>query len=228
MERFYRKAIVVLVLAVLLGTLTGCTNWKKKYMALDVTHQNLQGRYDNCESSLQNVATGNEQCNTALSEKDQTIQELERQISEMKISPGTVTGFGEGVDVDLDASAGTITVTLPNEILFSPGKAELKKSTLTELDHVLGVVRQRYSNKQIDIVGHTDSDPVLKSKKYWQDNWELSAQRALAVLRYFESHGVSKEMVRAVAAGQSRPAASNSTAGGKAKNRRVEVVVHMR
>ena len=76
----------------------------------------------------------------------------------------------------------------------------------------------------IDIVGHTDTDPIKKSK--WKDNWELSAQRSLAVVRYLISKGIPKETILEVGRGESQPVASNSTESGKAKNRRVEIVEH--
>ena len=78
----------------------------------------------------------------------------------------------------------------------------------------------------MDVVGHTDTDPIKKSK--WKDNWELSAQRALSVLRYLVKRGITKEKIQAVGCGESQSIASNSTASGKARNRRVEIVVHMR
>ncbi|HPY77378.1 MAG TPA: OmpA family protein, partial [Anaerohalosphaeraceae bacterium] len=70
--------------------------------------------------------------------------------------------------------------------------------------------------------------PIRKTKDQWQDNWDLSAGRALTVLRYLTSKGMPADQIRAVACGESRPVASNASAAGKAKNRRVEIVVHMR
>ena len=126
----------------------------------------------------------------------------------------------------MNAAEGTITVTLPNSILFDSGQAGLKKASSTELNSIYSVLKQKYAGKQIDVVGHTDSDPIQKSD--WKDNWELSAERALTVTRYLISHGMSEKQVRAVACGESRPVVANSSAANKAKNRRVEIVVHMR
>ena len=159
-------------------------------------------------------------------QSQQTIDELQTLISERNISPGEATGFGEGVDVAFDEQAGTITVTLPNAILFSSGKETLKTATISELKHVMTVINERYGDKLIKVVGHTDSDPIKKSK--WKDNWQLSSERALSVLRYLVSNGISEERIVAVAAGESRPIASNSTTSGKARNRRVEIVVDVR
>jgi len=96
------------------------------------------------------------------------------------------------------------------------------------LNHIYGVIQERYAGREIDVVGHTASDPIRKTKNLWQDNWELSAERALTVLRYLVNQGVPPKQIRAVACGESRPVASNATPAGKAKNRRVEIVVHMR
>ena len=228
MKNSVKNVMFVLAGAIVIGFLSGCTNWKKKYTGLDVEHQNLKGLYENCVASLDGAAAEKARLGQALTTSEKTIEELQQQIRDRNISPGEATGFGDDYDVSVDAAAGTITVTLPNAILFSPGKASLRKSSISELDHVLSVIKQKYRNKDIDIVGHTDSDPVKKSKKYWKDNWELSAERALTVLRYMERKGINDDRIRAVASGASRPVASNSTSSGKAKNRRVEIVVNMR
>ena len=213
-----RAAIVSICLSAIILS-PGCTNWKKKYEALNVEHQNLKGL-------LERERAEKGQLTEQVSQNQQTIEELQRQIAERNQTPAQATGFGEGYDVAFDPSAGTITVTLPNAILFSPGQATLKKATSVELDHILSVLQQKYAGRQIDVVGHTDSDPIRKSK--WKDNWELSAQRALSVLRYLVDRGISPDRVRAVGRGESQPIASNATASGKARNRRVEIVVHMR
>jgi len=198
---------------------SGCTNWKKKYQALNVEHQNTLGL-------LERERSEKGQLGEQLTQNQQTIEELQQQIAARQKSAAEVTGFGEGYEVALDPSAGTITVTLPNEILFDSGKAGLKKATSGELNHILSVLKSRYSGKEIDVVGHTDTDPIKKSP--WKDNWELSSQRALTVTRYLIEHGIAEEKIRAAGCGEARPIASNATASGKARNRRVEIVVHMK
>ncbi len=216
MQALSKKTIVVFTAIILASQLCGCTDWKKKYEALNVEHQNLKGLLERERAEKQQLAVQNQQ----------TIEDLQKQIAERNLSPGEVTGFGAGYDVSVDPSAGTITVTLPNAILFDPGKADLKKATSTELNHIQSVLQQNYAGRLVDVVGHTDSDPIKKSK--WKDNWELSAQRALAVVRYLVKGGFPNDRIRAVGRGETQPIASNSTASGKARNRRVEIVVHMR
>lgn len=221
MQLVSRTFAVPLVSLVAISLMSGCTDYKKKYDYLNVEHQNLKGRYETLEGERQQLAD-------RIAQDQQTIDELQRQIEELNKTPADATGFGEGYDVAFDAAAGTITVTLPNTILFDSGKASLKSATSTELDHILSVIKQKYADKDIDVVGHTDTDPIVKTKDLWKDNLELSAQRALSVARYLTSHGIPEKQVRAAACGSARPVASNANAAGKAKNRRVEIVVNMR
>ncbi len=219
MQLVKAKAIIPLICVVVLSMVSGCTDYKKKYDYLNVEHQNLKGRFENMQGEKQRLAD-------RISQDQQTIDELRRQIEELNQTPADATGFGEGYDVAFDPDAGTITVTLDNAILFASGKASLKSATSAELDHILSVLKQKYAGKEIDVVGHTDTDPIRKSA--WKDNWELSAQRALSVTRYLVQHGISDDLVRASGCGPARPIASNTTRAGKATNRRVEIVVHMR
>ena len=214
-----KKTMVFLVCLVSIALLPGCTNWKKQYQLLEAETANLR-------ELLKTERLEKGQLADRISVDQATIEELQRQIDELNKSPGQATGFGDDVDVKFDATAGTITVTLPNAILFDSGKAELKKATISELDHIRSVLKQNYPGKRVDVVGHTDSDPIKKSK--WKDNWELSAQRALTVTRYLIDRGMSKEEIRAVGCGESRPVAPNDSTANKAENRRVEIVVHMR
>jgi len=215
----HKKQIALLTCVAALALLPGCINWEKRYKALSVEHENLKGLLERERSEKGQLAD-------RISQDQMTIEELQRQIEERSKTPGDVTGFGDGYDVTLNAARGTITVTLPNAILFDSGKAVLKRATSTELDHIYSVIRDKYSGKQIDVVGHTDNDPIKKSK--WKDNWELSAQRALSVLRYLVKKGIPTDKIKASGRGQSQPIASNSSSSGKARNRRVEIVVNMR
>ncbi len=213
------KNIVVMIGGLLLvSMLTGCTNWKAEYDKLYVRNQNLEGQLDGEKQKQQELVD-------RISRDQQTIAELQKQIEVNKKTPAQASGF-EGFDVSFDANQGTITVTLPNSILFDSGKEELKKTTSTELNNIYSVLKSKYSGKSVDVVGHTDTDPIQKSD--WKDNWELSAQRSLTVTRYLVSRGWPEKQIQAVACGEARPVVSNTSAANKAKNRRVEIVVHMK
>ncbi len=217
MQGVTRKAVVLLGLISILMS-SGCIDWKRKYDALNVEHQNLRGLLERERAEKGQLAD-------QLAKDQQTIADLQKQIIEKKKSAAEATGFGEGYDVSFDAAKGTITVTLSDTILFDSGKVNLKSTTSKELDHIYSVLRGKYSGREIEVVGHTDTDPIKKSK--WADNWELSAERALAVTRYLMHKGIPENQIKAAGCGPARPLAPNSTAAGKRKNRRVEIVVHM-
>jgi chemotaxis protein MotB len=219
MKTIRQKTIILGIALVSVFLFSSCTNWKKEHDALNVKHQNLRGRYE-----LEKADRG--QLAEQLSTREQRIAELQRQIEELGKSPADAGGFDPRYKVAFDPDAGTITVTLDNKILFNSGKAKLKKATSAELDHIESVLESKYRGLPIDVVGHTDSDPIKRSG--WRDNWQLSAERALAVVGYLIKRGIPDEQIRAVGCGPARPVASNSSAAGKAKNRRVEIVVYMR
>lgn len=225
MKKVLNQALVTVVTCGVVLTVTGCTNWKQEYKNLEIVYQNCQGRLQDCMSKLDSAVDERTQLGRQLSMSQKTIADLEKKLKSGK-SEGEASGFGKDANVKYDPAAGTITVTLQNKVLFAPGKAALIRATSSELDHINNVIRDRYRGMQIDVVGHTDSDPIKKSK--WKDNWQLSAERALTVLRYLNKKGIASEKIRAVASGSSRPVASNSSASGKAQNRRVEIVVHTR
>jgi len=219
-----KKVLLLAVVIVSYSLISGCTDFKKKYNSLNVEHQNLKGLYDNCKSTLEGSATEKQDLAGRLAESQQALEDMKKQMEGGK-SAGDATGFGGDYDVNVDAKAGTITVTLPEMILFDSGKAALKTSAKGNLDGIVSVLKDKYSGRLIDVVGHTDTDPIKKSS--WKDNWELSSQRALSVLRQLNSTGIPDDRIRAIGCGSSRPVAPNS-GSGKAKNRRVEIVVHMK
>ena len=134
--------------AILLGLipimlLSGCTNWKKKYQGLNVEYQNLKGL-------LERERAEKGQLSEQMARDQQTIADLQKRILDKRQSAAEATGFGEGYDVVFDAAAGTVTVTLPNAILFSSGKANLRSASSKELDHIYSVLRERYGGKEVE------------------------------------------------------------------------------
>ena len=217
MQSLFQRRTCLLMSAAAMILLPGCVNWQQKYEYLNVELENAKGRLLKCHQDRQ-------QLSGRISEDQRTIEELTRQIEELNRTPAQATRF-DGLDVAFDPSRGTITETLPNTILFASGKAVLKRG-MPELDHVVSVLKSNYPSRKVDVVGHTDTDPIKKSG--WKDNWELSAERALAVTRYLVKQGVPSRLVRACGAGSARPVAANSGAASKAKNRRVEIVVYLK
>ena len=86
------------------------------------------------------------------------------------------------------------------------------------------VLLREYPDARVRAEGHTDSDPIRKSA--WRDNLELSEARARAVASFMVGRGgLPRDHVESVGYGERRPVAANTTREGKARNRRVEIVL---
>ena len=109
-----------------------------------------------------------------------------------------------------------------DQVLFDSGKATLRRSAHPVLDKVAQVVRE-VSNQPVGIEGHTDNLPITYSG--WADNKALSVARAQAVAEYLKEKGIDPSRMTVIGYGEERPIASNETASGRQKNRRVEVVI---
>ncbi|MBI3321006.1 MAG: OmpA family protein [Candidatus Omnitrophica bacterium] len=110
-----------------------------------------------------------------------------------------------------------------DRVLFDSGKADLRRSALPVLDKVATVLQQ-VPNQPLGVEGHTDNVPIQYSG--WASNKALSLARAKAVINYLEQqHGVNPSRLTAIGYGETHPLASNDTAEGRQKNRRVEIII---
>ncbi len=117
-----------------------------------------------------------------------------------------------------------LVITFVAEVLFASGKAELRESSLEKLDKIAAVLNTTVKELSVGIEGHTDDVPIQRSG--WKSNWELSSARALSVLHYLtQTNNTSPGRLSATGYGEFRPVADNSTAEGRQKNRRVEIVI---
>jgi outer membrane protein OmpA-like peptidoglycan-associated protein len=116
-------------------------------------------------------------------------------------------------------------VTVGTDVLFAAGKATLTAAGHQALDKIAGDIKKSYAGLTVRVYGFTDTDPIHKSKTLWQDNLDLSANRSMAVTRYLVSKGIKADAIETIAMGETHPVTANSTATGKSKNRRVEIVV---
>jgi chemotaxis protein MotB len=112
-------------------------------------------------------------------------------------------------------------ISIEENILFGPGKAVLRDEARKTLDGIASTLSGEYGNKDIMVFGHTDDRPIKKSG--WNDNWQLSTERGLAVVRYLKEHSVSPDRLVAAGCGEYRPRVPNTTEPNRLSNRRVEI-----
>ncbi|MBN9422592.1 MAG: flagellar motor protein MotD [Candidatus Accumulibacter sp. 66-26] len=114
-----------------------------------------------------------------------------------------------------------VTIEINDSILFSPGQAQLHPTSVKAMQAVAEVLAA--SDFPIIIEGHTDNVPI--NTLQFPSNWELSAVRATTVLRLFADAGVGAERLTAIGYGETRPVEPNLLAEGRARNRRVTIMI---
>jgi chemotaxis protein MotB len=151
-------------------------------------------------------------------EAQKTSRTYEEMLEKMKneISQGQVT---------ISELKGKLTVNLVDAILFDSGKSEVKPAGLVVLQKVIDILKT-VKDKAIRIEGHTDNVQISGSlSKKYSNNWELSSARAINVTRYLQQQGIDPAVLSAVAYGEYHPVAGNNSDEGKAKNRRIEIIL---
>jgi chemotaxis protein MotB len=199
--------------------------------ALEERNRALQSETEAQVNTLQNQIA-------ALEEKNKVLQSqakaLERQKEEERLEmKSTYEALLEDMKTEIDKGKITITqlrgklkVNMLDEILFDSGKTTIKPQGVEVLERV-GNILLTVKDRAINIEGHTDGVPIGAelSKKY-PTNWELSAARASNVARYLqEKSGINPSLLSATGYGEYQPVASNKSKEGRAKNRRIEIVL---
>lgn len=114
-----------------------------------------------------------------------------------------------------------IRIDINDSLLFKPGSAELAAAASTVLNEIAPLLREH--ERLIQVEGHTDNLAIHNELFY--SNWELSAVRASSVVRMLSDAGIAEVRLSALGFGATQPITENSTELGRAKNRRVSIVI---
>lgn len=155
-------------------------------------------------------------------------QSLEEEVQKREVEQQRRIALESALEDPL--AAGRITLNegrigISGSVLFSLNSAELQPEG-RELLRSLVLPLQVYLQDREELLmvsGFTDDLPIQKGNLHFEDNWDLSAQRALTVTRALIESGMDSELVFAAAFGSQQPVAPNETSDGRARNRRVEM-----
>lgn len=165
--------------------------------------------------------------------RDALAKNVEAKSSELAALKGTYDKLQEKMkeeiahgDIQLTQSGGKLRVGLVDKILFNSGEAGISKRGEGVLARVGGVLAS-IEDRQIQVSGHTDTTPISdKLKTQFPTNWELSTARATNVVRFLsEKAAVPAKRLMASGYGEFEPIASNKSPAGRAKNRRIEILL---
>lgn len=190
----------------------------------------LKGSIRNYQALLASGQNENQKLNANLMEREKTIVELQKMIAEqnqkvknlLNSVKDALLGFSSD-ELTVREEGGKVYVAMSDKLLFESGKAVVNaqgKAALGKLAEVLN----RQTDIDVYIEGHTDNVPIRTA--VFQDNWDLSVIRATSVVRILtETYGVNPLQIQPCGRGEYKPIDVNTTAEGKARNRRTEIIM---
>jgi chemotaxis protein MotB len=190
----------------------------------------LQDRYDDLQNNNMTLSRNAENLRLDLQKRKSTIHHQKKVIQKLddtksKIETSLKTEIAKQT-IKLEEMEGKLKLTFVDKILFDTGKVEVKERG-KELLLEIAVTLNEDKGHNISVEGHTDNVPIGKLlKERFPSNWELSAARAAAVVRFLqEESGLEPERLSASGYGYFRPVESNDTPEGRSQNRRIEIIL---
>jgi chemotaxis protein MotB len=194
---------------------SGCANGDKdRTAAMDAENKNLAGQLSRARGDLDAANRDREALNRRLAGATQDVESLRAQLANRPEPPAEVAPGWTAVP-------GGAMIAINDDVLFASGKAVLREEAKRTLDGVVSAIQGEYGTKDIMVFGHTDDRPIKKSG--WEDNWQLSTERSLAVVRYLKERGVATDRLVAAGCGEHRPRTKNDSEPSRFSNRRVEI-----
>lgn len=149
--------------------------------------------------------------------EEQAYKEIKEKIEQM-----TKNGDLEGVEAKITNEG--LVITFKNDFVFFSGSAALTEKATKLLDNIGATISEKFALHYIKVEGHTDNQPI--NTYLYPSNWELSSARSSSIIRYLSSRfKFMPNIFSAVGYADTRPVADNSTEQGRAKNRRVEILI---
>ena len=194
--------------------------------ALGCTTSDMSRRVDALRTEKENVLRQRAAIEAELLTCRARCESLEAELRQKPKAGVTPTPFQ--IPVNLQGKVGirrrgsdTI-IDIPSDLFFSSGSSKLTSQSRKTMGHVVSFIKGESQGGMIRVEGHTDSDPIRRSKSRYHCNWELSFERSHSVMHYLlESGGFDPGMIVCESYGQHQPVDSKN----KSRNRRVEIVV---
>jgi len=149
--------------------------------------------------------------------EEQSMDQIQKAVDQM-------TSSGEIDGVETQQTDRGLIIRFNDDYLFKSGSAVLVPAAKSKLDRIGASIGKKFILHNMRVEGHTDSQPMVSS--IYPSNWELSSARACSIVRYFiQRFSFSPSLFTAVGFADTRPITDNNSSRGKAKNRRVEILI---
>ena len=220
-----RKTYVFISIFIMALFCSGCGVSEDKYMKKSAEADNL----------TKELAAQQEK-NKALSDENAAFKEstakLEKKSKEVEAASNTYKDLLQEMkgeiakgQITITELKGKLTMDVVDKILFDSGEAVVKEEGLAVLKRVVDILKN-VKDKNIRVEGHTDNVQITgRLAKKYATNWDLSYARAINVTKYLQQEGIDPKILSATAFGEYQPVADNSTPEGRAKNRRIAIIL---
>jgi chemotaxis protein MotB len=172
-----------------------------------------KAKYDALETRLEECQERNQKREAAAKRRAEAERELQAELKPL-IDKGILSVQGAG---------GRTVIGMRAEVLFPSGSADLSPEGAETVRTIASVLAKRTEDANFQVEGHTDTEPI--STPEFPNNWYLGAARAIGVAEEMIRAGMPADRVSAATFGQNSPVAPNNSDDGRAKNRRIEIVV---
>jgi chemotaxis protein MotB len=212
--------------------LTGCVStstFDKKQAELMACQEQAQSDLSACNSARSELDTKLTVANQELGVFRQAAEARQRKLDELqnqeKQLRERLSKELTDKNVEIEQLHGQIVMRMPDKVVFKSGSADILPQGAEVFDKLADAIKD--SVNVIRVEGHTDDTPISgKLKTKYPSNWELSAARAFAVARYFETkHFINPKRLESLGFSMYHPVAPNDSEENKQRNRRIEIVL---
>lgn len=201
----------------------GMLDAQEKLGQLRSSRAEVEQRLERIEAEKADLAALKNELSRNVQAKQEELDKLKGTYDELQEKMKAEIAKGE---IRLSQAGGRLKVDMVDKVLFDSGEAVISKRGSEVLSRV-GSVLARVQDKQVQVSGHTDDAPIsARLTDKFPTNWELSTTRATNVVRFLqEKAGVPAQRLVAAGYGPYHPIASNATPTGRARNRRIEILL---
>ncbi len=244
--RWFYFFILFLIAIIILSLWEGCKrnqlykSQKKELDSLAYSEAFYKSKYHEKDSSLNVLLSG---YNSLLQQNIENSKEITDSKSELlrlqkivyfqdsilrhvqEIIGIALSSYQSKDEIAIEMIDGKLYITMRNKLLFPSGSSNIQSKGVTALSTLAKVLKEN-PNIDITIEGHTDNVPMSSNDKIYKDNWDLSTARAIAITRLLvDKYEIRPERLSASGRSMYYPVAPNTTAEGRARNRRIEIIL---
>jgi len=186
----------------------------------------LQGRIDELTREQEELQRQKEQSDSELAIYKAKCESMERNRGAVRSAPAPTPAVrpvpADSDGMDIRKRGNDTVINLPSDVFFASGSASLSAAGEKTMVRIADYIKKNHSGGLIRVEGHSDSDPIRKTKGKFHCNWDLSFERAHAVVHHLVEKGhVDSHRLVCEAFAENQPQSPSD----KSKNRRVEIVI---